>query len=213
MLVTIKASIVARGYPPTLREIGYMLGIKSTNGVNDHLRALRKKGLLDEPECWGKSRGLRISHAGEGVLMAVRDIAAPVVQRDTTIVEVPVYVSLGEGGPVTSGQVLRMSRHMFNNAIDPYGYEVHGDADVLRKNGLRDGDVVIVDPAVAVMGKMVIAHLDGCALICKLRLSDAGDMYSFASVTRVTSTLYVEREHYSSTMVLGTVVALWRTTT
>ena len=34
------------GYPPTLREIGEHMGIKSTNGVNDHLRALERKGYL-----------------------------------------------------------------------------------------------------------------------------------------------------------------------
>lgn len=35
-----------RGYPPTLREIGAHMGIRSTNGVNDHLRALERKGFL-----------------------------------------------------------------------------------------------------------------------------------------------------------------------
>lgn len=34
------------GYPPTLREIGAHMGIRSTNGVNDHLRALERKGLI-----------------------------------------------------------------------------------------------------------------------------------------------------------------------
>lgn len=42
----IRASIAKRGYPPTLREIGRHLGIRSTNGVNDHLRALERKGHL-----------------------------------------------------------------------------------------------------------------------------------------------------------------------
>lgn len=36
----------AHGYPPTLREIGAHMGIRSTNGVNDHLRALERKGLI-----------------------------------------------------------------------------------------------------------------------------------------------------------------------
>lgn len=34
------------GYPPTLREIGKATGIGSTNGVNDHLKALARKGLI-----------------------------------------------------------------------------------------------------------------------------------------------------------------------
>src|SRR5262250_2070022 len=53
----IKQSINERGYPPTLREIGAHMGIRSTNGVNDHLRALERKGYLTREDM--KSRALR----------------------------------------------------------------------------------------------------------------------------------------------------------
>ena len=46
-----------QGYPPTLREIGEHFGIRSTNGVNDHLKALEKKGYLRREDL--KSRALR----------------------------------------------------------------------------------------------------------------------------------------------------------
>jgi repressor LexA len=38
--------IVANEYPPTLREMGKGLDIRSTNGVNDHLIALERKGWI-----------------------------------------------------------------------------------------------------------------------------------------------------------------------
>src|SRR5215472_6667928 len=53
----IRQSIADRGYPPTLREIGARMGIRSTNGVNDHLRALERKGYLTREDM--KSRALR----------------------------------------------------------------------------------------------------------------------------------------------------------
>ena len=53
----ISRSIERRGYPPTLREIGEQMGIQSTNGVNDHLKALEKKGYLEREDL--KSRALR----------------------------------------------------------------------------------------------------------------------------------------------------------
>jgi len=34
-------------YWPTLREIGAAFGIRSTSGVNDHLRALERKGYVE----------------------------------------------------------------------------------------------------------------------------------------------------------------------
>ena len=46
------------GFPPTLREIGGRLGIKSTNGVSDHLRALEKKGCVDRDPLL--ARGIRV---------------------------------------------------------------------------------------------------------------------------------------------------------
>lgn len=36
----------AHGYPPTIREIAKQLGIRSTNGANDHLKALERKGYI-----------------------------------------------------------------------------------------------------------------------------------------------------------------------
>src|SRR3954453_22839448 len=57
VLEFISQSISSQGYPPTLREIGEHMGIRSTNGVNDHLKALEKKGYLEREDL--KSRALR----------------------------------------------------------------------------------------------------------------------------------------------------------
>jgi len=54
----IRSCIEQQGYPPTLREIGAHMGIHSTNGVNDHLRALERKGYITRDDL--KSRGLRV---------------------------------------------------------------------------------------------------------------------------------------------------------
>lgn len=54
----IRDSISAHGYPPTLREIGAHMGIRSTNGVNDHLRALKRKGYIASDGM--RSRTLRL---------------------------------------------------------------------------------------------------------------------------------------------------------
>lgn len=42
----IREHIRSHGMPPTLRAIGKAFNIRSTNGVNDHLRALERKGHL-----------------------------------------------------------------------------------------------------------------------------------------------------------------------
>jgi SOS-response transcriptional repressor LexA len=42
----IRQKIEARGYGPTVREIGSAFEIRSPNGVMCHLKALEKKGLI-----------------------------------------------------------------------------------------------------------------------------------------------------------------------
>lgn len=54
----IAAYIVDNGYPPTYREIAAEMGIASTNGVNDHLKALVKKGYVKLGD--GRSRAIQI---------------------------------------------------------------------------------------------------------------------------------------------------------
>src|SRR5579871_1332172 len=81
----IRQSIHDRGYPPTLREIGARMGIRSTNGVNDHLRALERKGYLTREDM--KSRALRPTNLAA---QALGDMPLEAVANDVDLVEVPV---------------------------------------------------------------------------------------------------------------------------
>ena len=51
----IATSIQQQGLPPSLREIGDALGIRSTNGVADHIKALVKKGYLERLDSSGRA--------------------------------------------------------------------------------------------------------------------------------------------------------------
>jgi len=53
---------IVRQYSPTVREIGTEFDIKSPNGVASHLKALRRKGLVD----WsiGQSRTIHLTARG-----------------------------------------------------------------------------------------------------------------------------------------------------
>jgi len=54
--------VLARGFPPAVREIGDRMGIRSTNGVIDHMLLLEKRGLLERADM--DSRSIRITEAG-----------------------------------------------------------------------------------------------------------------------------------------------------
>lgn len=66
VLRAIWSYFVERGHPPTVRELGARLGIRSTNGVMDHLYAIARKGLVD----WSPklSRTLRLTPSAIALL-------------------------------------------------------------------------------------------------------------------------------------------------
>src|ERR1700744_297013 len=99
----ISASIAERGFPPTLREIGEHFAIRSTNGVNDHLKALQKKGHLRREDL--RSRAMRpVMPDGSGEIVPLRSKgtgshpALPNVIDSDDLVDVPIL------GKVAAGQ-------------------------------------------------------------------------------------------------------------
>jgi repressor LexA len=104
----IRQSIEERGYPPTLREIGEFMGIRSTNGVNDHLRALERKGYLRREDM--KSRALRLVHDSERALQrdsVPQPISSPHGHQD----------SLAQGGSGVQARPLDAGRFGFGQGV------------------------------------------------------------------------------------------------
>ena len=133
----IRQSIVDRGYPPTLREIGARMGIRSTNGVNDHLRALERKGYLTREDM--KSRALRPTSAppsgangfGHAAPVAGDQVPLALPANDDDLVEVRVL------GRVAAGiAALRGEEHIIDTVrIDRSAPQ--GGTGSLRSQGAR----------------------------------------------------------------------------
>src|SRR5919201_2970140 len=100
----IAAEIEERGYPPTIREIGEALGIASTNGVNDHLKALEKKGFLVRDPV--KSRALTPTPQARDVLgdHDEGNVVSLASRRDVRsagpLVEIPILGRVAAGQPI-----------------------------------------------------------------------------------------------------------------
>ena len=76
------------------------MGIRSTNGVNDHLRALERKGYLTREDM--KSRALRPTDAGRHGAALRGDEAAPSLApaNDDDLVDVQVLGRVAAGLPL-----------------------------------------------------------------------------------------------------------------
>ena len=52
--------IETHGYPPTVREIGDMVGLKSTSSVHSHLIRMREEGMLESDGDFSSPRAIRV---------------------------------------------------------------------------------------------------------------------------------------------------------
>src|SRR5436189_2701291 len=72
----IRTKIRARGYGPTVREIGLEFELASPNGVMCHLKALEKKGLIKREPNMSRAIMLATESVEQGGLPLVGEIAA-----------------------------------------------------------------------------------------------------------------------------------------
>jgi len=202
------------GYPPTIREIGEALDIRSTNGVNDHLKALEKKGFLARDPV--KSRALIPTPAAKEVLGAGKVIslqrAAQVRASAARLVEVPIVGRVAAGQPILADEriedTVQVDSFLLGNAgRKVYGLKVQGDSMI--GDGIHSGDYIFVRKQItAEDGDIVVALIDDEATVKRVYFE--GDRVRFQPSNPRMAPIYVRREDFKSTMILGLVVGLYR---
>ncbi|RMH44840.1 MAG: transcriptional repressor LexA [Deltaproteobacteria bacterium] len=199
----ITASIAERGYPPTLREIGEHFGIRSTNGVNDHLKALEKKGYLRREDL--KSRAMR-----PVTPIASARKPAPVGLGES-FVEVPLLGRVAAGEPLLAVEqaedTVVVDRFFIGNTREVFALRVVGDSMI--EDGIHDGDYVFVKKTpTAQRGDTVVAMIEGEATV--KRYYPEGDVIRFQPANASMDPIYVRRRDMRSVDILGVVVGVYR---
>ncbi len=187
----ITRSIDERGYPPTLREIGAHMRIRSTNGVNDHLKALERKGWITREDL--KSRALRP------------------VETTTVLVEVPLVGRVAAGQPLLAEENLegtvKVDRFFIGQNREVFALRVHGDSMI--EDGIHDGDFIFVRKQLtADKGDTVVAMIDGEATV--KRYYPEGDVIRFQPANSNMSPILVRRRDFRSVNLIGVVVGVYR---
>jgi len=195
----IRQSIEERGYPPTLREIGESMGIRSTNGVNDHLRALERKGYLRREDM--KSRALRL----------VSQEPEPTANSDETLVDVQVLGRVAAGLPLLAEEnvvdTVRVDRMLVRGGRDVFGLRVQGDSMI--NAGILNGDYIFVrKQASADRGEIVVALIGDEATV-KYYFPEK-DYVRFQPANDQMAPILVRASDFRPTMLLGVVVGVYR---
>ena len=147
ILAVIQSAIKAKGYPPSVREIGEAVGLKSPSTVHMHLNKLEQLGAIRRES--EKNRAI--------------DVVGSSTLRNAPMTMVPLV------GRVTAGQPILATENIEDSY--PFPADLVGQEDVFMlkvdgesmiQAGIFDGDYLIVrDQDSARNGDIVVALVDG----------------------------------------------------
>lgn len=216
----IRQSITERGYPPTLREIGARMGIRSTNGVNDHLRALERKGYLTREDM--KSRALRPTtqaggqaHGESSVLAGANSVANELGElspmNDDDMVDIPVLGRVAAGLPLLAEEhvidTVRIDRGLVKGGREVFGLRVHGDSMI--DAGILSGDYIFVKKQLTAQRGEIVVALIGDEATVKYYFPEK-DYVRFQPANKTMAPILVRAADFRPTMLLGVVVGVFR---
>ncbi|MFJ7667496.1 transcriptional repressor LexA [Lysinibacillus sp. NPDC097195] len=145
ILAFIKEEVRAKGYPPSVREIGEAVGLASSSTVHGHLARLEQKGYIRRDPT--KPRAIEILEPEDSI-------------QKQSVIHVPLVGKVTAGSPITAIENI----DEYFPLPDIYGtsedqlfmLEIMGESMI--EAGILDGDLVIVkQKATADNGDIVVA--------------------------------------------------------
>ena len=152
ILEYIKSEILAKGYPPAVRDICQAVDLKSTSSVHAHLETLEKNGYIRRDPT--KPRAIEI--LDEDFNLGRREVT-----------NIPLIGTVAAGQPILAQQNIEnyfpFPVEMAPNA-QCFALQVKGDSMI--NIGINDGDYVFVrETSSANNGDLVVALVDDSATV------------------------------------------------
>ncbi len=143
------------GYPPSIRELGEILGLSSTRSVHDHLSALERKGYIRRHR--DRSRAIEIlREPGESNL--------PLVPRpqNSRHVTVPIVGEVAAGSPILAEEMIEGELDLDATLVpDPRCYLLRVRGESMIEAHVCDGDLILIRPQLeARSGEIVVALIE-----------------------------------------------------
>ena len=145
----VRDQINARGFPPSVREIGEALGLSSSSTVHSHLTALENKGLIRRDP--SKPRALE--------LLDYRDTSAAVDMG--RVRAVPLVGEVAAGAPILAEENIEETVPLPEDMAGESSFILRVKGDSMIEVGILDGDYVVVrQQDTANNGDIVVALLE-----------------------------------------------------
>ncbi|MBR3791286.1 MAG: transcriptional repressor LexA [Clostridia bacterium] len=149
----IKDELIKNGFPPSVREIGEKVGLKSTATIHARLRKLEEHGKIIRDS--SKNRSIKVVGMEEENISKIEYVS-------DKYIDVPVYGNVAAGLPITAVDEVNDTFPL------PISYAKNKDLFMLKVTGesminaaILDGDMIIVSKQPdAKNGDIVVALLD-----------------------------------------------------
>lgn len=167
ILDMIRTTVDQRGYPPSVREIGEAVGLRSTSSVHAQLASLERLGYLRRDP--SRPRAIEVRFDPETEL----------ARTPASMRAVPLVGEIAAGAPIVAEERVEELYQLPKDLVGDgtlFMLRVRGESMVLA--GVLPGDYVVVrqQPTVE-QGEMCAAMIDGEATVKFFRRTKAGEVF------------------------------------
>ena len=147
----IKDSLKNNGYPPTRVEIAKILGFKSVNAAESHIKALVKKGVIEKVP--GSSRGIKLIEEASGI---------------------PLIGAVAAGTPILAYENVEKNIP-FNPLTKNVDFFLRVSGDSMVDAGILNDDLVGIRKSVdAQNGEIIVARIDDEVTLKRFKKDSSG---------------------------------------
>ena len=150
------------GYPPSVREIGKAVGLKSTATVHGYLAKLEEKGYIKKESQKGRTLKLLKGSSGKATTESRKDF-----YTGREMVDVPVIGKITAGAPILAVENITDTFPIpidFVGNSESFMLTVRGESMI--EAGILDGDYILVKKQnVANNGEIVVALIEDEATV------------------------------------------------
>ena len=148
-----------QGYPPSVREIGEAVGLRSPSTVHFHLKHLMEAGYIEKGA--GKGRAITLTHPP-----AMETAPAVPAEPEPPADRVPIVGNVAAGSPILAEECIEdyLTFDTGGRSDEYFALRVRGDSMI--NAGIFSGDLVVVRrQPVANNGEIVVALLEDEATV------------------------------------------------
>lgn len=150
------------GYPPSVREIGAAVGLKSPSTVHFHMKGLEEAGMIIKAE--GKTRAISLPHAAAQPAWA---------EAQASENRVPVLGNVAAGTPILATECIEEYLTFDTQGHDSEHFALRVRGESMLNAGIFPGDLVVVhQQQQANNGEIVVALFEDEATVKTLRRKD-----------------------------------------